>query len=589
MVGRPLVAAAGAALMLLSTSAAEAQLFGARLTGTIEEDVSWIRRTRSTGASETLTLGSRYAPSVDGWVLDPRLFTITYSGSLVDQTTTGEQSARALQIEPYRLLMTAFPFGLHTFTAQASRSTTDFDFEAGTSAVGRDAWGLGWAYRGGPRTPESSLAFTRETTDETFLEGTTEERTRTRVSLRLHKDLERFRPTLNYSFEVLETDSARPTFEEDGIRHHVLADDRIRVGEGAVLTPVLEFRAAPEGRDANATATLTAPVSPSVDTSGSVRYSFFERENVVNHTAAAQGQFIKRFTEDYLLTTGANGVFVTGGAGGDAWSGGGLAAFRIVPFRTLQGVADYGLQLSQTATTSTVSHRGHVNAVSTLVPRHTLTADYFFSATDIEQNTGTTQLEGRTFSVLFESRLLPGATLSSGYTLDIQESSGHRRRHSGRFAADVAPAVGVTSRAGVEAYTEEETGGGRERRVEDAILASASVTVRPTYWVELGAAGRYGVRDLEREERPGRFTSSAVSGLVGLNLRALFARAEGFLERDEDFDDERVGLRGNFSYRFRAWTITADFEFLSQTIQGLDVGLQRAGIRVSRPLSFGFR
>lgn len=597
---RAAAAAVMAAAMLMAMPA-RAQVGQLRLTGTIDEEGSFSQITTGDTTRTTYTLGSRYAPNIDGYLLDPRLLVFSYSGSFVDQTTRGTEPKSALvSVEPYRLTVTALPYGLHSLSATASRATTDLDFDNGTTSTKRDAYGVAWTYRGSTVTPEATLGFAREVIEERFLSGADEERTRSTLALRLHKDFVDFHPTLDYSAETLTVSGSEPhsAFLDEGLTHRLRFEDRIRLGSRTQAAPLLEYSTGPEARDAAAALTVTSALSPSVDASSTVRYSLLERESaggadrshIAIQTVAAFGQVTKRFTEDFVLTTIGNSTYVTGGDGGAAWSGGGLVALRAAPLPHLRGVADYALQMSSTDTAVTVNHRGHLNATSDVLPLHTLIGDYFVTTTAVTSagGEGDHQFDGQTLGLSVQSRLVPLTLLTASYDLDLQDDDvGSRHRQRARLEGQTGTGRLIVSGGG-EVITEHETGGAGRRRDERALIADAGLQLRVASWLEARVAGRYGVRDIDRDERAGRFIVAGVTGSVAVTRGAFAGRAEVFLDRDDDAFVDRRGVRGGFAYRFRVWTITADAEFATQQSQDLRVVDQRAVLRISRPIDFTF-
>jgi hypothetical protein len=329
-----------------------------------------------------------------------------------------------------------------------------------------------------------------------------------------------------------------------------------------------------------------------------VRYSLLERESadgparshVAIQTVAAFGQVTKRFTEEFVLTTIGNSTYVTGGDSGAAWSGGGIVALRAAPLPHLRGVADYALQMSSTDTAVTVNHRGHLNATSDVVPLHTLIGDYFMTTTAVTsaRGDGDHQFDGQTIGLSVQSRLVPLTLLTASYGLDLQEGdAGSRQRQRARLQGETGTGRLILTGGG-EMITEHETGGGRGRRDEVALIGDAGLRLRVASWLETSVAGRYGVRDIDRDERAGRFIVAGVTGSVAVTRGAFAGRAEVFLDRDDDAFVDRRGVRGGFAYRFRVWTITADMEFATQQSQDLRVVDQRAVLRISRPIDFTF-
>lgn len=450
--------------------------------------------------------------------------------------------------------------------------------------------GGGWAFRGTGAAPEASLDFARERTEEQLFTGLSE-RKRSTLSLGLRKSFERAQPRLAYTGEMTETRASMapaPGPSQDGLRHRLQYDDRVRIGEQATFTPLIELEMGPDVRRGTGTLTLAGPLSPKADGSAGARYSLSETDSVTTHTAAAQGQLIERLTPDLTLTTIADGTLVTGD-GDAAWGGGGVVALRAVPFTHLSGVADYGLQLSGGETTA-VSHRGHLNLASTVVPRHTITGDYFLS---VAQTAGKTEgaasdFRSHTATLGMVSQLIPLSTASAAYSLEMQQGLGERLRQSWTVSAETRPHPAITGRGSAEYFSLQATGGRQSPQEESGVTTEAGVTVRAVERLELSLAGRYGLKEVSREDRVGPVESRGVTASLGLSLGALVARGEGFAERDQDARQERYGGRGSIAYRFRVWTITGEFEMSQVRTQGLDVGRERALLRISRPLNFSW-
>lgn len=586
MSGRLAALAAGALLGLAALAAARpagAQIGQFRLSGSVDQDLAVDNLKVGDETFRTFSWGSRYAPALDGFILDPRLLGFSFSGTFADQqtdATTGD--TRALTIEPYRLSVALLPFGLNTLTLRASRTESDFEFELGEISRRTDARGANWTFRGQGALPETSLDLNQETVEERLFTGFTE-RTRSTLALIARKTYERFQPRLAYTAELTETKGTIINqLEEDGLKHRVQYDDRIKVGAQGFLTPLLDYTRAPDHQEAIGNLTFTGPLSPSIDGSAGLRYSLFERDHAIQ-TTALQGQLVDRLTPDLVLTGVGNATYVTG-AGPDAWGGGGIVALRAVPFSHLTTVTDYGLQLSGGGTGGMVSHRGHLNAVSTIVPRHTLTGDYFFARADASPAGGSFTSHNGLLEVT--SLLIPLTTTTASYTLELQEGAGDRAHHAWRLGAEARPRPPVTARAGATYFTEDAAGGGRVPRQERGWLADAGVALGIAGWIDLSLAGRYGRKEVSREDREGTVELAGISAAATVTLGSLFFRGEGFLERDQDARQNRRGARGNLSYRFRVWTITAEFEVSNLRVEGLDVARDRVSLRITRPLDF---
>lgn len=584
---RAVGAAVSLAAVVAGSGSAAAQWGQVRITGSIDSEASYERLQVGSETFQTLSFGSRYAPNVDGFLLDPRLLGFSYSGAFADRRTVAtEGDSDSLSIQPYRATVSLLPFSPHSLSLRASRSTSEFDLEEGRLSTTTDSYGGEYRYRGGAVLPEVTVGIERERIEERLLTGLTERRTRSTLSLNLHKQYERMRPTLSYVAEQtdLDGDVVNVGLRKEGLEHRLRYDDRIRLGERAVLAPVLDYTTGPEGQNANGLLTLTGLLSPTLDGSTTMRYTFFDRGGVTIHTAAADGQLTKRFTESLVLTAVGNGVFVTGD-GSDAWGGGGVVALRAAPFRHLRGVADYGLQVATSDQAMTVSHRGHLNAVSTLIPRHTISADYFLSTTDTGVTDGRFSSHTGTLSVL--SEVIPLTLLGAEASGELQQGGGgDRERRWLRLSADVRPRAWLAARVSGEYLSEHAAGGGRSPLDETGIIGRAAVTARPWGWLEGELTGFYGVRDVRREDRTGAFNVYGGTATLTVARGSLYFRGEGFLEHEPDVPRERLGGRASLSYRFRVWTITADAELLDQSVQGSATLHQRVNLRISRPLNF---
>lgn len=273
---------------------------------------------------------------------------------------------------------------------------------------------------------------------------------------------------------------------------------------------------------------------------------------------------------------------LAGGSGGDAWSGGGALAVTAAPFTHLRTQDDYALQVSGGAGPTTVTHRGHLNAVSTILPRHTLSGDYFLTLS--EAGGQQSSFVGHSGTLQAVSLLLPRTTLTATYALELQAGDGDRERQSGKLAAEVTPLPWLIAKGSGEYFTEASSGGDRASLSETGFLAEAGVIVRALDWLEVSVNGRQGVKEVKREDREGQVVLQGVTAAVALTLGTLLFRGEGFVERDEDIRENRQGVRGNVSYRFRVWTLSGEFEISDLTSQGLDIRRDHFLLRLSRPL-----
>jgi hypothetical protein len=572
-----------------------------RLTGTVDQDVSNDTLRVGGRTFRTFSYGTRVAPTVDGYLVDPRLIVISYGGAWLSRANEGNSGVgNATTTEPYRFSLTLLPYGLHSLTFTGNRSTSDFDFDAGRVSMTTETLGAAWRYRGNAVLPETTVGVSREIVDETLLDGSRGERTRDTVYLQLHKELDRARPTFNYSVEETKVEGTNSIFGPfaEGIRHRARLEDRIRVGDQTFAMPLLEVNVGPDGREANAGVTVTGPLSPSTDASAGVRYNYFEPETTTGngtsatHSTTAQATITKRFTDELVLSAVGNGVLVKGGTGGDAEGGNALVALRAAPWSHLHTVTDYGAQVTLDDHGTSVSNRGHVNAVSTIVPQHTISWDYFVATTSTSGTSGTPGMPHAfvTQSALLGvvSRIVPLTILSAGGSWELQDGNGHHEHTGATAAADFVPRPPLTAHLGAEYAREVFTGGGRTPNEKTSYIGDAALTLRAQSWLQVGVTGRYGVRDVSREDRTGLMGVSELSANAAVTLGSLFFRVEGFTERDQDARQQRLGVRGGISYRFRAWTLTGDFEESQLTVEGLKISRDHFIVRLSRPLNFTF-
>lgn len=578
------IAVTGAlAILLLARAQAEAQA-GVRLTGQIDQNFSTDVLRVGDQSFETISWGSRYMSDLSGFIWDPRFLTFSAGGGFGDQRTDFSQGeSRTLTLEPYRLNLSLFPEAPHSFLVRASRSTSDSTFP-GDSFVDTttDIQRFTWNYRGSPLLPETTLGFNRQAIETHQLETFSEE-TRTASSIRLRKSLDRAEPTFNYVAELVEFSGSPGTGPTEGVRHRAQYDDRIRFGDKGLLLPLLEYQNEPTLQSGSGNLTLTTPLSPTLDSSASMRYAFLESGDVFTHATSGTGQLTKRFTPDLVLTTAANGALAAGD-GTPAWSGGGSMGLSAAAFGHLRSVSDYALLVAGGDLPPTFTHRGHLGVESTILPRHTLGADYFLVVTDVSQ--GQPSLLSHSGTASLVSHLIRHTTLSATYAMDLQEGPGERERHSVEFAAEVIPHPSLSARGSGEFFTEESTGGGRTPLDETGFLAEAGVVLRALGWLELSLSGRQGVKEATREDRSGQFLLQGLTATASATLGTLLFNGEGFYERDQDLQQNRQGIRGSLSYRFRVWSLSADFEVSELTTQGVDIGRQRFAIRLFRPLDF---
>lgn len=541
-------------------------------------------------AFETITHGNRYAPTLDGFVWDPRFLTFSLSGTYAEQgTTLPEGLLTVRQQEPYRLHLNFFPQAAHSFGIQASRSISDnlFTGAAGdTIAVTTSGTQeLTWNYRGGGLAPETFFSLRRQLTENETPERTSEE-ARTTIALRARKSLEWSQPTVTYTAEILERDavSAETLADAGGLSHELRYEDRIRIGDRAWLTPTAQYKVLENGQLADTNATLAGPLTAALDGSAGFRYSFQDQEEAVTHTVATNGILTTRFTSDVTLTSGLTASMVGGET--STWNTGGFAGLVAAPWPSLRTTGDYALQLTGGESPVSLSHRAHLGASSTIVPRHTLTADYFLNVFEL----GGTQprFTSHSASLGVTSVLIPLTTLTGSVGADVQEGAGQQQASRASLGAVVTPVPFLSFRAQGEFDTRSASGGGRASEKETGLAAEAGMDASPLSWFSVGVTGRRGVRDVDREDKVGEFPSDALRGFATLNIATLSFRTEGFYENEPIADQLRQGFRGSASYRFRIWTVSVDFERAAVRTAGVDSERERVFFRLTRPLNFSW-
>lgn len=575
----------GALLAAPAPGKAQGQL---RLTGQIESNVGLETLRVGDRTFETLTRGSRYAPMLEGFVWDPRLLRFSVGGSFADQDTSLPDGTLTIsQTEPYRLRVDLLPQAPHSFSLGAFRTVSESLFTGAgetLSVATTEGQEFTWTYRGDSRKPETALSLRRQTTEQETLARRSEE-VRTALGLRARRALGRAQPTLIYTAELIERDEPLlGAIDDRGLGHELRYEDRIRVGEGAFLTPTARYRVAGQIQLADASLLLTAPLGTTLDGSGGLRYSFQELAGAVTHVLGANGALTQRLGPDLTVTGGLLGTVVE--AEGFTWSTGGFAGVSAAPWPHLQALGDYALQLTGGDLTQAVSHRAHLGAVSTAIPRHVATAHYFLNVFDPGGDQPRFTSQGATLGLT--SHLIPLTTLTASAEGDLRQGAGREEVWRLGLEAIVTPVAFLSLRARGEAATRTAAGGGRRAERETALVGEVGVDASPAAWLTFGLSGRVGVRGVDREDKRGHFPTEALRGFAGVHVGALTVRAEGVLEDEPVAELARRGISGSLSYRFRVWTFTV--EFLAASARSGGVGLERERVlfRLGRPLDFSW-
>lgn len=563
-----------------------------RLTGQIETTGGVDRLRTGDTTEQTLSWGSLYTPTLDGFVWSPRFLVFSAAGTYADQSTQGSSaSSESVLLDPYRIRLNFFPQAPHSFDIEGSRSVAESSFsQAGISlftSVTTERQGVGWNYRGSELLPESSLALRRETV-KTDGPGLLIDETRMTVSLELRKSFERSTPTVNYRLESLERHhegASEQSFPEQDLTHFFQYQDRVRIGEQGFLTPNLTYRRSEIDQSVSASVGLAGPLSPTLEGGGTVRYTADQHvEDTTTQSITADGTLTKRLTPNYTLTGGANAGLV--GSDGIDWFGGLFGGLSATPLPHLRTAADYGTQLTGGEQPLSVSHRGHLGASSTFFPRHTVTGDYYLNL--FNRSGSDDQSVSQSGNLGVTSLVIPKTTLTGTVGLDLQEGDGTQDAQRARLEAVVTPVPPLALRAASE-YTHRSTsGGGRVPTEETTYTGEGGIDVAPLYWLTLSLSGRRGTRQVEQEDKSGDFPTESYRGQATVRYAALLGQVEGFLEREPVLNETRHGLRGSLSYRFRIWNISLEFEQLVLTHTNLETERSRVFLRISRPLNYSF-
>lgn len=582
------VALMGAALGPAGVARAQVQV---RLSGRIETTGGLDRLRTGDSTAQTLSWGSLYSPTLDGFVWSPRFLVFSAAGTYADQSTQGgDASSESVLLDPYQIRLNFFPQATHSFDIEASRSLAESNFsQSGTSlftTVTTDRQGVGWNYRGSALLPESSVAFRRETV-ETLGPGLVLDETRMSASLDLRKSFERATPTLSYRLESIERNrqgGGAQNLPEQDLTHSLQYQDRVRIGEQGFLTPSLTYRRSELEQQASGALGLAGPLSPTLDGGATMRYTVDDRAGSTTQSVAADGTVTKRLTPNLTLTGGANAGLV--GSDGIDWFGGLFSGLSATPLPHLRAAADYGTQITGGEQPATVSHRGHLGAASTFFPRHTLTGDYYVNL--FERGGSADPFVSHSGSLGVTSLVIPKTTLTGTAGLDRQEGDGAQDGQHARLEAAVIPAPPLTLRAASEYAHRSTSGGGRAPTEETSYTGEGGIDVAPLSWLTLSLSGRRGVRQVQQEDKSGDFASESIRGQATVRFATLQGQVEGFLEREPVVDDVRHGVRGSLSYRFRIWSITLDFEQTVLTHAKADTERSRVFLRITRPLSYSF-
>jgi len=578
----------GAALGPADVARAQVQV---RLTGQIETTGGMDRLRTGDSTAQTLSWGSLYSPSLDGFVWSPRFLVFSAAGTYADQSTQGPgTSSESVLLDPYRIRLSFFPQATHSFDIEASRSLSESTFsQTGTSlftTVTTDRQGVAWNYRGSALLPESTVALRRETV-ETVSPGLVVDETRMTASVDLRKSFERSTPTVSYRLESLERNrqgASAESLPEHDLTHSFQYQDRVRIGEQGFLTPSLTYRRSEIEQSAAATVGLAGPLSPTLDGGATMRYTVDERAASTTQSVTADGTVTKRLTPNYTVTGGANAGVVS--SDGINWFGGLFSGLSATPLPHLRAASDYGTQITGGEQPASISHRGHLGAASTFFPRHTLTGDYYVNLFD--RGGSGDQFVSHSGSLGVTSLVIPKTTLTGTVGMDLQEGDGTQDAQRARLEAVVTPAPPLTLRAASE-YTHRSTsGGGRVPTEETSYVGEGGIDAAPLYWLTLSLSGRKGIRQVQQEDRSGDFTTESIRGQATVRFAALQGQIEGFLEREPFVDEVRRGVRGALSYRFRIWSITLDFEQIVLTHTNTETERSRVFLRITRPLSYNF-
>lgn len=587
-VRRTFAATAGAAIVALVPPAATAQL-GVRLSGQIESSVG-VETERTAGrTSGALSWGTRYTPTADGFVWHPRFLTYSLGGSFADQRSEDAETATQFRSwEPYRLQLTLFPQASHSFDVSSSRTVSETELSTDTrdvlSTTTQLGHAFGWSYRGSPLLPQTRVSFRRLEVTTAGLDSTAES-TVTTLGVRAQKTVGRANPSLGYHVEMRESDTTpRPgslgeaTSESE--RAHVFEyEDRIRVGDKALLAPSAQYRTGGETRSATGALRLSGPLSTRTDGSAGTRYSFLESVALTTQTVSADGSLTSRLRPDLTVTGGAGGVVVT--QADLTWSANGFVNASATPLSHLRTLVDYGLQLTG-GRQPAVGHRAHVGASTDWVPRHSLSFDYHVNVVEPEASD---TFVGHGITVGATSAAIPLTTVSGAYAVERQEGDGERRGQTGKLEAALTLFGALRIRAAGDVETRSASGGGRAPTAETAWGAESGLDVSLFRWLGLTVSGRRTVRDVVLEDREGQFVSERLAASATVGLRKLTARINASLDREPLVDQTTRTLGASLGYQFRAWTIGLDFSRIDSRFAAREFERQRLFFRLSRPFS----
>lgn len=600
---RRLASTALAGLAVIAVAAVEPTAAQVRvsLSGQVESNLGLDSRRVEGDTTERLAWGSRYSPNLDGFVWHPRFVRYSLSGIFSDQTIDAVGGrTELLHREPYRLQLNVFPGAPHSFILRAARTTFESQSspergpEASVSTT-TETQGFAWTYRGSATLPSTTLDFARMTTT-TESTGEPLGQTLTSIGLETMKSFARANPRLRYRLDM--RDDSRPADRQhevsgaerevsrgEEIGHTIEYSDRIRIGERVTVSPTATYQINPVtegGRSATTVAVpFAGPINPTLDGSADLRYSLAQGE-ALTHTFAADGALTRRFSADHALSGGVSGVLIRGQES-DTWSAGGFANLNANPYSHLRSVTSYGLTFNGADAGLGVTHRGQLGATSTLVPRHTLSGNYFLNVVEPARGGATFWSHG--WQLAANSALVPLTVLDASYGLELHEGAGHQIGHSASLGIAVNPPIPLVLRASGDFSTRATSGGGREPAEETAYGLQAGVDTSPFYWLVLSLTARRGVSEVIREDRVGEFISERVNGAVTVTWRKLQGRTEAFLEREPVEARTGRGVRAQLAWQFRIWTITLELERALHTSVRNDVTQDRLFLRIVRPLS----
>jgi hypothetical protein len=462
-----------------------------------------------------------------------------------------------------------------------------------TSALSemREGESLTWRYRGNARLPDASVEVRREKIREETPDGDFTQNLWT-LDARAWKTLPRSQPQLTLILQHRDVEGVRPIFQSpfntgEGFSQSIQYDDQIRVGASALLVPLVSYLRGPDGsQSAIASLRLTAPLSPALDSASTLRYGFTEFAGASgSHTLAADSVMTKRVSPTFTLTGGATAVGVA--ADGFSWSALVFGSASAMPWANLQTAADASAQLIGDDRGRAYAYRAHVGAVSTHVPGHTLSLDYYLNLA--ENLADTASFTSHDATMALTSLVIPWTTITARYNVNLQEGFGEQFLQAGTLSATVTPGPRLSATVGGGLYTKSSSGGGRGPIDETGWGVEGAITVSPTVWLTLALSGRHVVQDIDSDGQRTRYVTDTGQGTATLTLGALQATVEAFADREPAIELSRYGVRGSVFYRFRVWRLGLDFERSYFTIAGVDSDRYRFLVRLARTMNGTWR